>query len=644
MKTKTLRFSLAVLACLLASPKVYPDVIDNMDSLTGWSFSAAGGTTLLYGLGTGYGTSGNSILASFDLSGGDWVQFGKTSFGNPDFSGGDAISLNYRGDGNTNNIEIKITDADGDIFAKTLNNVTNTSNVWSLAVIPLTSFSLWTDSKGLPFGNGTMNWNNISKYTIGITSSTGGEGTLEADQLQTYQANTPGNQSVDDCKSIHATQLKGDASQSVAIAIDNTSPSDDPIYNPSVVADNHYKITYVSTTSWMICADETITPNISSATYTYLNFYMKLGTGAEKLHIELITTAGEANSRIDLSAGTYAASTSWQFFSIPLTAFGVIPGNITELKFVVDPVDAVPITRTVYLDRIWFSTSKTPVLGAGPIKLLNGFDEEVNKYTYPWYGDRDAQMSISSVDGLSGKALHVDYAFNSGQWMLMEKGTGLNCALGKGFRFKILGTGVPQNLEFKIKDKNNVEYIKKFYNFTNTGGDWKTATALSKEFSLFSKGNGGNTTLDLKNIGAISVAISRNTSTSGGIGAILLDNIETITDSDFSADRPGHMLSNVSVNNNPFSPNGDGVRDTAVIGFTLTDYAHIFLDIYDLAGQVVRRIDGGDTAPGTYTNLKWDGLNDNGNMSRNGLYIYRLRAKNPDNQEDSVKNLIEVLK
>jgi hypothetical protein len=651
MKFKIARLSLIVITCLLTYPLGNADVIDNMDSTSGWTFSNAGGVTGAYGLATGdpADLSTTSIGVTFDLSNGDWLQFGKTGFGTPDFSGGDSIALSYRGEGSNNNIEVKMIDSDGDIFVRTLSKATNTNGNWSVAVMPLTGFSLWADGNGIPFGNGTMNWESISNYNIGITSSAGGDGYLEVDELQTYQANTPGNQSIDDCKSVNAFQGTGNSSvQTVSLAVVNTDPSGDAAANPSVVANNHYYITYVSTAlaenNYIICVGEILAPTVSSTTYSYLNFYMKLGTGAEKLHIEFVATGGEANNRIDLSAGTYAASTSWQFISIPLTAFGVIPGNIASIKWVAEPTDLAAVTRSLYMDRIWLSTSRTPVLGSGPIKLMNGFEEEVNKYNYPWSGDRDSQMVLSSVPGLSGNALHIDYAFNQGQWMLVQKGTGLNCATGKGFRFKVKGTGVPQNLEFKIKDKNNTEFIKKFYNFTNTGGEWKTATALNKEFSLFGKGNNGASSLDLKNIGSISFAVSRNKSTSGGVGAVLIDTLETITEDDFTTDRPGHMLSSINIDNNPFSPNGDGIKDLAVFAYTLTDYAHVYLDIYDLAGQVVNRLDGGDMAPGAHSTLKWDGLDSGGNRVRNGLYIYKLRAKNPDNQQDSVTNLIEVLK
>lgn len=642
---KKILFIIALAFHFLAAP-LYSTVIDNMDTLTGWTGFGDGTISLQSVIG-----NGKAVQATYDLSGGDWVQLSKTAFDlhKNDFSGGDSLSFYYRGEGDNNNIELKIVDSDGDIFVKALYNVTDTNNVWSLAVIPLTDFGLWTKSDGSYYGNGTINWNNISKYFIGITASDKGTGFLEVDEFSNYQASTDGNYPIDDCKSLRASPVLPGAESAVqtfAQSIITTDPSPDAVANPSVVANNHLYVTYIST----VCVhnylgiSESIGTAVSSSAVTYLNFYMKLGTGEEKIHLEFVSTGGESNNRLTLypSGGDYPATTEWQFFSIPLTAFGTIPGAINEVKWIAEPTDNVTgITRSFYLDRIWLSTSKLAVIGSGPISVLNAFEDSVNKVTYPTATDLDSVMDVSSVDGVTGKAVRFDYDFKKGSYMLCEKSAGVNTAVDKGFRFRFKGTGYANNIEFKVKDGDNVEFAKKFYNFTNTSGEWKTATVLMKDLTLFTKGNDNRETLDLKNVAQIGFAISKSF---GGKGTFVVDDLETISDKDFQNLRPGRIISDVQIDNNPFSPNGDGIKDLATFSYTLTDFAHVWFDIFNMAGEYVRKIDIGEQVPGTYSSLQWDGRNDSGEMMNNGLYFYKLRAKNTDNQSDFLTHVIAVIK
>jgi len=74
---------------------------------------------------------------------------------------------------------------------------------------------------------------------------------------------------------------------------------------------------------------------------------------------------------------------------------------------------------------------------------------------------------------------------------------------------------------------------------------------------------------------------------------------------------------------NPFNPE-------TWIPFQLTHDAEVAVDIYNMRGDVVRRLDLGYRAAGFYTSSRdaayWDGLNDSGERVASGVYVYRLRA------------------
>ena len=70
------------------------------------------------------------------------------------------------------------------------------------------------------------------------------------------------------------------------------------------------------------------------------------------------------------------------------------------------------------------------------------------------------------------------------------------------------------------------------------------------------------------------------------------------------------------------SPNGDGVRDRATIGFTVSQTAGWRLEIRDAAGALVRQF----TGEGTVVEVTWDGRDDGGEILPDGAYSLRADA------------------
>ena len=97
----------------------------------------------------------------------------------------------------------------------------------------------------------------------------------------------------------------------------------------------------------------------------------------------------------------------------------------------------------------------------------------------------------------------------------------------------------------------------------------------------------------------------------------------------------GDLLADLVVAPNPFTPNGDGVNDLAVVSYKLREVTaarEVSLEIYDLAGRLVyRRI----AEPATHgkRKLTWNGRTVAGDLVTPGSYLYRLRLDVEDPEE-----------
>ena len=70
---------------------------------------------------------------------------------------------------------------------------------------------------------------------------------------------------------------------------------------------------------------------------------------------------------------------------------------------------------------------------------------------------------------------------------------------------------------------------------------------------------------------------------------------------------------------NPFTPNADGFNDRVVFNFETLGYPTLTLTILDFEGRVVQAV----TEPEGFT-LTWDGLGENGEEQRPGIYLYLI--------------------
>ena len=70
---------------------------------------------------------------------------------------------------------------------------------------------------------------------------------------------------------------------------------------------------------------------------------------------------------------------------------------------------------------------------------------------------------------------------------------------------------------------------------------------------------------------------------------------------------------------NPFNP-------FTTIYFTLSTTQKVQLNVYDLRGMLVRKLESGERAAGTHE-VRWDGFDTSGQLVASGVYLYRLKTE-----------------
>jgi len=619
----------------------FAEVLDSMDSSASWLVQIDDGATL--STSTVAGITGNAIQLDYDIGSGEWVAIKREDFSNIDVSSGDSISFYYKGAGDSNHIKVQITDADGDVFDRKLANLSNISS-WTQAILTFDSLSHWEGT-----GDGTLDTVNISKIGFAVNVSEGGSGKIAIDRLESYQLNTPSvNLLVDNFNCGSPPNDLGGNSGSM-------SPGGN--YDPTITYDsaNAKEGTYALSIAydfppgqwcgyWTFMKSDESGYDLSG--YQNLKFWVKGANSGEKFKIELADTGGNKSVKVTDYIGV---TTSYQEVTIPLADFtGLDKSAVKQVNIVF--FDEAPRAGKVYIDDIRFTGSGSSL--EGPINSLDSMDDPVPISGWKNYGLNEDKgittTSLNSISGRDGKALELTYKFNRGDsddWVVMERDWGKNIAGSDSFRFKYKGTGNDNNIELRVMDKNGTIFSKKIFHATNTEGEWKTATIPYEEFSLLTSGTYSNgdiaKKLDLTKIEAITFLV---TSGDGGSGTLTIDQLEVLEVEDFRKSRGDALIKSIVVPDNPISPNNDGIKDRASFKFELARYANVTLKIYDLAGNLIRRIDGGEKEPDIEHIIYWDARDNSGNLVRNGLYIYLLEARNLDRKTDQVKHIIGVIR
>jgi hypothetical protein len=96
----------------------------------------------------------------------------------------------------------------------------------------------------------------------------------------------------------------------------------------------------------------------------------------------------------------------------------------------------------------------------------------------------------------------------------------------------------------------------------------------------------------------------------------------------------------LSIQPNPFSPDGDGFEDQAVFKYTLPLESNLTIKIYDVRGRLVRTLIKDE--PRASGELVWDGKDGNGEIVRIGVYV--VWAEATGNSRSQTKTTIVIAK
>lgn len=151
-------------------------VLDSMNDLTGWSAGGGEDATNLFSIDAD-GHSGNSLLDTYVMNTGNWINIGKTPT-TPDWSTMESLRFWVRGTGTANPIQVKIRDNGDRTFG--YNVAVPASNVadWTQIEIAKADFTyFWGGSDQI------FNWSNVVDLSIALSGASG-SGTFGIDEIE----------------------------------------------------------------------------------------------------------------------------------------------------------------------------------------------------------------------------------------------------------------------------------------------------------------------------------------------------------------------------------------------------------------------------------------------------------------------------
>jgi flagellar hook assembly protein FlgD len=77
------------------------------------------------------------------------------------------------------------------------------------------------------------------------------------------------------------------------------------------------------------------------------------------------------------------------------------------------------------------------------------------------------------------------------------------------------------------------------------------------------------------------------------------------------------------------------------LGFGISDFGFVTLEIFDVSGRKVATLVGKELTPGEYA-VQWNGRNDAGQAVGSGMYFYRLEVSGKETSFQQTRKMLLV--
>jgi hypothetical protein len=240
---------------------------------------------------------------------------------------------------------------------------------------------------------------------------------------------------------------------------------------------------------------------------------------------------------------------------------------------------------------------------AGPVVIEDFADGVANWKPEMFYGD-----VAGCKPSLDGKALRVDVDFKGPETnhIIYARPVNLDLSYSESLSFEVKGAGDPVSLFLFVWDSqgrfSNYGPHGTNLDFSSGYADWHTCrVTFDRDHSV----QGGNADLaDIKKIGWMLWQMGPKK------GTVWLRNLSYLD-----------AAATVKCSPSVFSPNGDGIYDTAAMVLRIPRKATATVEVLNIAGRVIARL-ATDLQPGTgRTVIRWNGRSTSGASVPGGRYI-----------------------
>lgn len=645
------------LAVLCAAIPLRATVLENFESTTSWTFVWDFGSSL--DVSTVTGVSGNALELEYSLRNGSGVGLIKNGFGSLDVNalGSNALRFFYKAGSLPSTIEIKLSDSDyvdpGLSTKSVLKFTAKGDNQWHEVIAQFNNFDIWTDT-GLDgeTDTATFDWSKVSHLSYGVSGSSGtaGSDTIRFEDFSFYSLNAPVplvnsyENFVPSCWVTNAC-LNERAGPRASLAF----PVEHPEWGSSTIVSTQaapgsgthsreIRYTLPALGGGYFGLSEVL-EGISVVGTDRIEFYAKGVAGGEPLKLE-VKSPGLSQKIVVPTAIT----TDWQNIAVPFSLFPTLDlSNITEIVFL---FETRPSAGRIYIDDVRVVSPGSATLGS-VVKVLEDYSGSKLNLGYGEYPrDNVASLSLTfeadnSIGSVGNKVGRLDYTFKNSSdvpWAVVERPLGINLLVEPQVRFKFKGDGSDQSIEVLLMDTDATLFKKTLFNASNTAGQWKTVTLPVDQFSFFAPG--ADSKLKLTQIDGIQILL-----VPGGtsFGTFTIDSLELVAPTNMEKTNMDGLISSVLTPDNPFSPNGDGLKDIFNVNYVLTNPARVVFRVFNLQGVPILVMDKGAQPSGENV-VAWDGRDDGGTLLANGVYFFTLEAKSDFSGDQTFRQIVGVMR